>query len=528
MIHLNSPDAWFLMTGIAPSQVASTFLSRVRVNGANAVLDAQCARGAIRAGRGGDSAWRRTFAPLEVFEGRHFTGPSRRLAQLCRLQRWRNLGTAGYERSVPSSSSAATWRRSRSRKTARASAAITSRRMAISKSRRLPRGARKQRSLRPHLPVALDEQEGLAGNIEAGLNVDWHYNWNIDRNSTLDWEYVAIRRHRGGRASTRTGRARGANHVARLQRADRPDQANMTVGRCDLRVAGPAGHRTARRRARRCPTADCSWLYDFIDAGGCRRSARRFRAGALLPLLRQHRRSGRRRRTSSTISSKASTTWRSARSGSPSGTTARTGPTTPIRRSRSSEAAIAAMIEMLDNTPFVERYAHLQLGRGRAPREVGRRLAHRRGRDLSRPDLAARLPPGNGRPRHRIFGALSVRRRRARCVGQRAGRDAAPARRFSPRENTARRSRSTATPIICSSHRGSATARTSPSPAGFIGTAAATGSAFSISAMAPSHHLVLTPKSGGNTLRFRHHGWRQRAAAQRRPRCPRACGRTWP
>src|SRR5687767_14288862 len=38
-IHLNSPDAWFFMTGIAPSQVASTFLSRVRVNGANALRD---------------------------------------------------------------------------------------------------------------------------------------------------------------------------------------------------------------------------------------------------------------------------------------------------------------------------------------------------------------------------------------------------------------------------------------------------------------------------------------------------------
>ena len=39
-IHLNSPDAWLLLSAIEPSQVASTFLSRVRVNGAGAVLDA--------------------------------------------------------------------------------------------------------------------------------------------------------------------------------------------------------------------------------------------------------------------------------------------------------------------------------------------------------------------------------------------------------------------------------------------------------------------------------------------------------
>src|SRR4051812_49326811 len=42
LIQLNSPDAWLVMTSILPSQVASTFLSRVRVNGANAVLDVNC------------------------------------------------------------------------------------------------------------------------------------------------------------------------------------------------------------------------------------------------------------------------------------------------------------------------------------------------------------------------------------------------------------------------------------------------------------------------------------------------------
>ncbi len=39
VINLNSPDAWFFMEYMAPSKVASTFLSRVSVSGANAVLD---------------------------------------------------------------------------------------------------------------------------------------------------------------------------------------------------------------------------------------------------------------------------------------------------------------------------------------------------------------------------------------------------------------------------------------------------------------------------------------------------------
>ena len=36
VVNLNSPDAWLLLVNLAPSQVASTFLSRVRVNGASA------------------------------------------------------------------------------------------------------------------------------------------------------------------------------------------------------------------------------------------------------------------------------------------------------------------------------------------------------------------------------------------------------------------------------------------------------------------------------------------------------------
>src|ERR1041385_7909412 len=78
IINLDSPDSWLLMTGIAPSQVASTFLSRIRVNGANAVLDGNCravqyAQGAVVVPQG------QNFAPLEIFETRFFTGRSKPL-----------------------------------------------------------------------------------------------------------------------------------------------------------------------------------------------------------------------------------------------------------------------------------------------------------------------------------------------------------------------------------------------------------------------------------------------------------------
>src|SRR5688500_13733556 len=77
-IHLNSSEAWLFLTNIAPSQVAATFLSRVRVNGANAVRDGnvrvvQFEIGTVVIPHGPE------FAPLEVFDGRYFAGPSKRL-----------------------------------------------------------------------------------------------------------------------------------------------------------------------------------------------------------------------------------------------------------------------------------------------------------------------------------------------------------------------------------------------------------------------------------------------------------------
>ena len=78
LIHLDSPDAWLVLTRVLPSQVVSSFLSRVRIHGAGAVHDENCrvvqfAQGAVVIPQGPD------FAPLEVFDGRYFTGPSRRL-----------------------------------------------------------------------------------------------------------------------------------------------------------------------------------------------------------------------------------------------------------------------------------------------------------------------------------------------------------------------------------------------------------------------------------------------------------------
>ncbi|HEV7951618.1 MAG TPA: hypothetical protein VGP24_17790, partial [Glaciihabitans sp.] len=98
VIHLNSPDAWFFLTNIAPSRVVSTFLGRVRVNGAAAMTDTnvrvvQYEMGSVVIPHAP------SFSPMEVFDGKAFTGPSKQL----RLYTYYNdTSLGGLQRAVSS------------------------------------------------------------------------------------------------------------------------------------------------------------------------------------------------------------------------------------------------------------------------------------------------------------------------------------------------------------------------------------------------------------------------------------------
>ncbi len=78
IVNLNSAEAWFFIDNLQPSVVASTFLSRLRVNGAVAGPDGnvrvvQYFLGAVVIPHAP------SFAPMEVFDGANFTGPSKLL-----------------------------------------------------------------------------------------------------------------------------------------------------------------------------------------------------------------------------------------------------------------------------------------------------------------------------------------------------------------------------------------------------------------------------------------------------------------
>ena len=352
VIHLNSPDAWLLMTGFAPSQVASTFLSRVRVNGANAVLDgnvrvAQYGRGAVVIPHAPD------FSPLEVFDGRYFTGPSKRLDSYTAY----NNALLG-----PMATNISSFKLKRGY-----TATFAQQENGTGVSRNyvaqdgdlevglLPSSLENSVRYVRVFPWRWAGKKGVAGNIEPDLSVDWLYNWNLDRNSPLDWEYTPIRQVRYWPDLNQDWKARGATHVLGYNEPDHTDQANMTVNDAiyswpdllwpGLRVGAPA-----------VSDGGLSWLYDFMaqaDGAGLRVD--------FVPVhyYRCYGNAGDPNGTATQFYNYLKgiydvvkrplwvTEWNNGANW--------TGCADPTFAQQ--QAAVAAMIDMLDSTPFVERYA---------------------------------------------------------------------------------------------------------------------------------------------------------------------------
>lgn len=261
IIHLNSPDSWILFTRVLPSQASFAFLSRVRVNGSAALPEVnvrvvQFAQGAVIIPHGPD------FSPLEVFSGRFFTGTSRRFG----LFEEHSSSSLGFTTNAVSSF--------RLKRGYMATFAQQSGGNGISRCyvaqdgdleiSVLPTALQNNVRYVRVFPWRWTSKKGIAGNIESGLNLGWLYNWNLDRNSPLDWEYIPIRQTRWWPGLDQDWKARGSTHLLGYNEPDRPDQANMTVADAigawpdvlwpGLRVGAPA-----------VSDGGLNWLYDFMS-----------------------------------------------------------------------------------------------------------------------------------------------------------------------------------------------------------------------------------------------------------------------
>jgi len=352
-IHLNSPDAWFFMEAIVPSVVNSTFLSRLRVNGANALLGTNVR--VVQFGMGTVVIPHAPgFTPLEVFDGSNFTGTSKLLSQ---YTAYNNVALGPLKTAISSF---------RLKRGYMATFAQQENGTGTSKCYVaqdgdldigvLPSGLNNNIRFIRIFPWRWVSKKGICGDIEQNLQVKWLYNWNLSRTSPLDWEYVPIRQTRWWPGLDEDWKYRGATHVLGYNEPDQSNQANMSVADAiagwpdllatGLRVGAPA-------------VSDGGvdwWLFPFMDqanAAGLRVDyvpVHYYRSysnpadpvGAANQFYNFLKRIHDRVQRPIWV-----TEWNNGANW--------TGDADPSFAQQ--QATVAAMLEMLDNAPFVERYS---------------------------------------------------------------------------------------------------------------------------------------------------------------------------
>jgi hypothetical protein len=106
-------------------------------------------------------------------------------------------------------------------------------------------------------------KKGVAGGIWQDLKVGWFYDWNIGANSSPDLEYVPIRQNRHWPSMDQDWEAKGATHLLGFNEPERPDQANMKVD--EAISAWPILLETGLRLGAPAPSdGGLGWLYEFM------------------------------------------------------------------------------------------------------------------------------------------------------------------------------------------------------------------------------------------------------------------------
>lgn len=347
-----SPDAWLFFENVAPSVVKSKFLNRMRVDGSKASAETNLRvvrheSGTVVIPQAPD------FPAMTAYEGKDLTGESKPLKCFVKYDDAR-LGP------LKKSISSFVLKRGYTATIAQQEDGSGISRNYVAQDHDLVINI---------LPKDLDDgirfvriypwrwtaKKGVAGAIWQKLDVGWFYDWNIGTDSSPDLEYVPIAQKIGWPNLDQNWEKRGSVHLLGFNEPDRKDQSNLTVDQAikawpsllvsGLRVGSPA-----------VSDGGLGWLYEFMekaDAGNLRVdfvAVHYYRAtadpgdakGAADQLYRFLK--GIHDRTKRPL---WVTEWNNGANWT----------TPPDPNDKQQKAAIAAMIKMMDETPFVERYA---------------------------------------------------------------------------------------------------------------------------------------------------------------------------
>ena len=259
--NLAAADGWLFFPNVVPSKVVADFLGRMNVNGTPATLDenlrvAQYGSGSVVIPQGAD------FPAMTVFEGDSLGGPSMPLKCYVAYDEAKLGALKGPIRSfVLKRGYMATIAQNENGTGVSRNYVAQDHDLVVGN---LPDGLANEIRFVRIFPWRWVTKKGVAGDIWKNLNVGWFYNWNINGNSSLDLEYVPIRQNRSWPGLNQDWKKKGATHLLGFNEPDRPDQAKMTVDEAiqtwpallatGLRLGAPA-------------TSDggLKWLYEFVD-----------------------------------------------------------------------------------------------------------------------------------------------------------------------------------------------------------------------------------------------------------------------
>jgi len=266
VVHLNSNDAWVFFDKIRPATVSSTYLGQLRVNGATAVHG-----GNVRIVQFGMGTVVTPFTnaeqPLETFTEPRFGGASKTYGLYTYYNTASALGTMQGDIS---------------------SFKLKRGFMATFATQANGSGTSKVYVAQDHdvtianLPSSLDNavqfvrvipwrwvsKKGSCDVSPDVLNAAWHYNWDNNQNSTLNWEYVPIRQQRWW-PSYPTNKT-SVTHLLGYNEPDNPVEDSYTSlnnGSVDAAIAAwPELLATGLRVGSPAVTdGGKSWLYSFMD-----------------------------------------------------------------------------------------------------------------------------------------------------------------------------------------------------------------------------------------------------------------------
>ena len=273
-INLNSPDAWLFLPGVQPALVVTpTYLSQVRINGAAALADTNCR--VVQYGDNGTIVIPQpsTFQPLTVFSQPQFGGTSRSYSQWVYYTGIGNANISsfklkrGYQVVFAQSANGVSYSRCYTAQDGDLEVGV------------LPTTLDKQVQFIYVTPWRWVSKKGSCDISPTDLHAQWWYNWNISDSSIRDREYVAIRQQPYWPGLNQNWRALQVNHVSGYNEPNNPVEdayknLNPPGSVSDAVARLPDQLATGLRVGAPAVTdGGYSWIVDFVnraDAAGYR------------------------------------------------------------------------------------------------------------------------------------------------------------------------------------------------------------------------------------------------------------------